>query len=256
MPFVSFVVHPVAVMNRKALHYAVVLAVICVVAAAGVAGTFVVTRDRIQAGEQRERAASQERALKAARFEPAGPSAPDVMKALDANGQLLGYVALGESQGYGGKVRVMVGLDAGVRTVRNVVVVTQNETPGLGTRVCDVKSDRTWWAVLTGPAAAKETDATPEFLRQFQDRPCDKLVLKPALPDGVQAITGATVSSRAVLNAARNAVERVRAAAGADAPQPPAPAKPKSADAVSGATSYAAPAASPTSTLPGARPKP
>ena len=142
--------------------------------------------------------------------------------------------------------------------IRGIVtdVLADSETPGLGTRVCDVKSDRTWWAVLTGPAAAKETDATPEFLRQFQDRPCDKLVLKPALPDGVQAITGATVSSRAVLNAARNAVERVRAAAGADAPQPPAPAKPKSADAVSGATSYAAPAASPTSTLPGARPKP
>ena len=236
-------------MDRKALHYAVVLAVICVVAAAGVAGTYVVTRERIQAGEARERTNAQKLACKAARFE-AVAGAAQVVRALDGAGTTVGYVGLGEAQGYAGKVRVMVGMDAGVRKLLNVVVVAQNETPGLGTRVCDVRSDRTWSAVLTGAAAPKDADTTPEFLKQFRGRSHEKLALKPALPDGVQAISGATISSRAVVNAARDAVARIQAAAGG----PPDGAKAK-ANAVSGATGYAAPPPSKTPS-PGATPKP
>jgi RnfABCDGE-type electron transport complex G subunit len=239
-------------MDRKAIHYAVVLAVICVVAAAGVAGTYVVTRERIQTGEARERAASQKLACKATRFE--ATSDPQVFKALDDSGVAAGYVGLGEAQGYAGKVRVMAGMDAAARKLLNVVVVAQNETPGLGTRVCDVKSDRTWGAVLTGAAAPKDADTTPDFLKQFRGRAPDKLALKPALPDGVQAISGATISSRAVVNAAHDAVARIQAAAGAkpsDATKPP-----KAADAVTGATTHAAPPPATQPPSPGATPKP
>ncbi len=230
-------------MDRKTLHYAVVLALICVVATVGVAGTYVITRARILAGEERERAASQARVVQAARFEPVNPSAPAserVLRGLDAMGEPVGYVAVGEAQGYSGKVRVMAGMDARAQRLLNVVVIAQTETPGLGTRVCDPVSDRTWWAVLTRAPTDPTADATPEFLRQFRGRAPDKLALRPALPDGVQAVSGATISSRAAANAARDAVEKIRKALGAPtADAKPAPAR--SADAVTGASAHAAP---------------
>jgi electron transport complex protein RnfG len=83
-------------------------------------------------------------------------------------------VAEVNSKGYGGPIHMLVGIDLR-RSVEGVEIVDQTETPGLGTQV-----------------------KKAGFSRQFRgfDKSGDVKVTK----DGgrVQAITGATISSRAV----------------------------------------------------------
>ena len=91
-----------------------------------------------------------------------------------------GFVAVGS--GYGGEISILVGLE-NKTTVKGIVIISQNETPGLGTRV-----------------------AEEPFTSQFAGVNIDDVRL-----DGeIDAITGSTISSAAVVEAVRNtALEKV-----------------------------------------------
>lgn len=98
---------------------------------------------------------------------------------------IVGYSIVGSSlKGFNGLVKVMVGFDT-QGTIRNIVVLEQNETPGLGTKV---KEDR--------------------FLSQFREKnPSEfKLIVKKDRGD-VDALTGATITSRAFNEAVQLAYE-------------------------------------------------
>lgn len=121
----------------------------------------------------------------------------------DARTKVLGYAVPGTSpNGYGGDIRLMVGLTAD-RAVVTYQVLAANETPGLGAKL--------------GDAA---------FTAQFAGQPAAALKVKK---DGgtVDALTGATITSRAVCEALADAVARVDrlegkpAAAAPAAPPPP-----------------------------------
>ena len=197
----------------KALHYAVILGLICIVAAFGVAGTYRLTKPRIEEKAASERAAARKKVVvskddSAIAFEVLNPQAPElfqVVKATSTDGSVLGYTALGESQGYGGKIRVMVGMDAAAERVMAVTIVAQSETPGLGTRVAEVESKKTWGKILTGKAGEVKDETTSEFLKQFQNLAPEDL----AIGKGIDAISGATISSKATTFAARNATAKI-----------------------------------------------
>lgn len=91
-------------------------------------------------------------------------------------------------KGFSGKIRMLVSIDV-LGTIIGVRVTSHKETPGLGDRVEATKSD--WIKGFTGL-----TSVDPMASEWVLDR------------DGgsFDQLTGATVSSRAVLNAARNAV--------------------------------------------------
>jgi len=201
----------------KAIRYVTVLGLICVASAFGVAGTFRLTRERIAEREAADRARAQEMVLspgagKELSFGVLNPDAPAderVVAGRDSRGNLVGYAALGEGQGYGGKVRVMVGMDARAERILSVTVVSHQETPGLGSRVAEVKSSKTWLGMLRGEREAEQARFS-EFLKQFQGCDPDRLELRPE-GGAIQAISGATISSRAVVQAVRQAVEKIRA---------------------------------------------
>lgn len=91
------------------------------------------------------------------------------------------------SKGYGGEIAVMVGITA-TGTVERIHILSQHETPGLGTKV-----------------------AEEPFKRQFEDRPVEGTVWAVKKDNGnFDAVTGATISSRAVLEAVRNGLEVFR----------------------------------------------
>jgi len=95
-----------------------------------------------------------------------------------------GYLFISRAEGYSSRIAVMVGVDtAGVIT--GAKVVFQQETPGLGTRIEEVRHG----------------ESDPWFMRQFIGKTAadDFRVRK----DGgdIEAITGATISSRAVTKA-------------------------------------------------------
>ncbi len=99
----------------------------------------------------------------------------------DARQKIVGYAVPGESaNGYGGTIRLMVGLDADLKVFSYQVLVA-NETPGLGAKLGDA-----------------------DFSKQFAGKAAPSLAVKK---DGgeIDAITGATITSRAVCDAIANA---------------------------------------------------
>ncbi len=105
------------------------------------------------------------------------------------------------SKGYGGDVTVLAGLQPD-GTLTTVLVTKQTETPGLGTRVCERKRQKTLSGLIRG---VEETGLPPnEVLDQFGG-----MKTEPGAPewkvkkDGGQldAISGATITSRAVAGA-------------------------------------------------------
>lgn len=104
----------------------------------------------------------------------------------DEGGSPIGYAFVGEGAGYGGAVRVMVGVDGSSGAIQKVVVLNHAETPGLGSRI---------------------EEAT--FRDQFTGK---KLTDPIALGRDIDGISGATVSSRAVTEAVRRGFDDASAA--------------------------------------------
>lgn len=100
----------------------------------------------------------------------------------DATGETVGYVFTCIVSGYGGDVSVMVGIDLdGIIT--GIEILSHSETPGLGAN------------------ATKD-----DFKNQFEGK-TGTLVVDKVSSDGqnIQAITAATITSTAVVNAVNNA---------------------------------------------------
>ena len=189
-----------------------VLGLVCFVAAVGVGGTYLLTIPKIRA---RDEARTQD-ALKAVL--PGAQSLRSVGedKSLFAgyNGDaLVGYAAIGAAQGYSSKVKVVVGAkkDGDALRVIAIKVIHQQETPGLGARVDEIKSNKTIWTVLFGGGKEPEKAAAPLepwFQEQFKGKLADQVKLKK-VGGNIDAITGATITSTAVVNAVQAALSHI-----------------------------------------------
>lgn len=103
-----------------------------------------------------------------------------------ADGKRVGYAVVGtDSGGYGGDIVLMVGLKADKKTVVCFQTLAASETPGLGMKL-----------------------NTPEFSGQFAGKSAASLRVKK---DGgeIDAITAATITSRAVCRAIENAAKKL-----------------------------------------------
>ena len=143
-----------------------VLFVICAVVSAALAGTNLVTKDRI--AQQAEETAQQSRQIVLPEAEEF--SEQEGYYTGSIGGETVGYVFETEAKGYGGTVSVMTGISA-EGSVTGVVILSHEETPGLGAN------------------AEKE-----DFLQQYQQalrpsaalvKPVDiaRLVAKGAVPE-------------------------------------------------------------------------
>ncbi|MGM0366278.1 MAG: RnfABCDGE type electron transport complex subunit G [Actinomycetota bacterium] len=98
------------------------------------------------------------------------------------DGQEIGYAFIARGSGYGGEISIMVGLDSDL-LINGVSIVSHIETPGLGSRIEE-----------------------EEFTNQFKGLGAGDLALE--IEGGqIDAITGATVSSQAVVLAIREEIE-------------------------------------------------
>ena len=97
----------------------------------------------------------------------------------------LGYAVIAQSKGYSSQVPMAVAFDD-EGTITNVIGMDNTETPGLGTKV-----------------------QLPDFTDQFLGRTAEPLTI-----DDIDAVTGATISSKAALAAVNEAIEAYRSAAG------------------------------------------
>ena len=162
-----------------------VLGVICIVVTGALAYTNSITAPLIE--EASHRAHNQARNLimpEASVFTPAqGIDVPSVSEVYVADNNK-GVVITARAHGYKGKLTVMVGIN-GDGVIQRIRVTEQSETRGIGSKVAD---DASYWA-------------------QFEGLPAEPL----ALNRDVDAVSGATVSSKALLAAVNSAIEAYRA---------------------------------------------
>ena len=108
----------------------------------------------------------------------------EIYPARGAEGFVGAAVTGASDKGYNGLVRLMVGFEPD-GTIRNIAVLEQKETPGLGTK-------------MTGE----------KFMKQFRGKNPSNFELKPRKDGGeVDALAGATISTRAFSEATREAYE-------------------------------------------------
>lgn len=160
---------------RRALRTVLSLTVICVCVALAVSVSYSLTRDKIE--EQR---IATERAAIASVFDSAGISykalegAPDTVNAVyevySIDGALLGRAVSVSPSGFGGNIDMIVGIGPDSELI-GVNITALSETPGLGSRVAD-----------------------DGYLAQYAGQ-------SGTLTLGVEvdAVSGATISSRSVL---------------------------------------------------------
>jgi Na+-translocating ferredoxin:NAD+ oxidoreductase subunit G len=108
----------------------------------------------------------------------------------DASGQRVGFAMAGTGNGFQDPITLMFGYDAAGRKVIAMKVVANRETPGLGNKI------ETDSAFLHGFVAA---EAPLDGVKKDRGR---------SKPNDVVMITGATISSRAVIRIINEAIAR------------------------------------------------
>lgn len=211
----------------RPMRLIVTLALAAMVAGFALAGAYELTRPAIEANKARalRRAVLEvvpgartmrRLVLRDGRVVPADskPSAgePAVYAAYDADGAFLGYAIEARGPGFQDTIGLLFGYDPLRRRVTGMFVLESRETPGLGDRIY------------------KDAD----FVANFRD-----LAVEPAIrlvkggrhaPNEVDAITGATISSRAVVNIINNAIAYWQPLLPPPGQVPPAPATQESPD--------------------------
>ncbi len=218
----------------KHIHYSIVLTCVCLVSALGLAGTFVLTEGKIQLRKKQKLSKALAEVLPAAkRFETLEPKVQggDMYVGLDETGKRVGFAVIGDRQGYSSRIQVLVGMEPDLTEPKIIAIdiVDQQETPGLGANIQAESSGKTLWSVL-GIAKERE-DFPPSFKDQFKG----KVVNKLRVGSTIDAITGATISSRAVVAAVRTAGARAQIGLGLAV----------TIDGATGATAKVAPMAAP-----------
>lgn len=113
--------------------------------------------------------------------QPAGSAAPDLFAGYDDSGRLVGYAIPGEGAGFQDTIRLLYGFDPARQRIVGMRILDSRETPGLGDKI------------FKDPAFAKE------FLDLDFSQPLEVVKGGGTGEHQVDAITGATISSKAIV---------------------------------------------------------
>lgn len=175
-------------MIERMVRLGVTLLVVGLVAALGLGLTYTVTKKKIEQYDKQVEAQACKSALPGVKSvseikEDKGLSSkvrkkyPDVQKVFTC---AKGYIFVVKTKGFGGPLTLAVGIDKS-GSVKGIAVVTSKETVGLGSKALE-----------------------DSYLGKFKGK-----TVKDRLKVGedVQAVTGATITSKAVTNQVRQALE-------------------------------------------------
>jgi electron transport complex protein RnfG len=117
-----------------------------------------------------------------------------VYKGEDEKQNIVGYAVVGEGNGFQGKIKLIVGMDKDLKSFFGMEILESSETPGLGTRVGEepfkkqVKNLKLEAGVSIGIVKDEKSKKATD----------------------VQAITGATISSAAVVTILNEIIKEMR----------------------------------------------
>lgn len=189
---------------RDIARLGIVLLVVCAVAAAALSMVYDATKDKIAA--QQEKAQNDARkavlpqavefredqaVLEQAKASGSFPDVQDIYSGYDALGSLVGYAVTVAPYGYSSNIVTLVGVTAD-GALQGATVVQQSETPGLGAKVKEAKFIGQFGA---DAGRGYTTESTLKVNKDGGD---------------IQAITGATISSRAATKGVNEALGVVK----------------------------------------------
>lgn len=106
-------------------------------------------------------------------------------------GQLSGWVIKAGGQGYADKLEILIGLDSTADTISGIFILEQKETPGLGNKI-----------------------TLPQWRNQFNRKntgtPLTVVKGNNRTPHSIDAVTGATISSRSVAAIVNRTIDDVK----------------------------------------------
>lgn len=189
-------------MKSKFMKNCLALLLITLVAGFALAAVNEITSNPIEIAENNAKMAAYDAVFENAKFEEIENAAEiikeynskhdescsveDVLKAVDENANTIGYVmSCVSSSGYGGDIKVAVGISSESDTLTGMAVLSHNETAGLGARCTE-----------------------DEFQNQFKGKTADGIEYVKGGASGnaqIDAISGATITTNAVTHAVNTA---------------------------------------------------
>ncbi|WP_371371541.1 RnfABCDGE type electron transport complex subunit G [Sporomusa aerivorans] len=173
--------------NNSVLKIALNLAITCFFSGVIIAGAYAITEPAAAAQRVKAKNDAMKELVKDA----------ETFKAIDGKegwyqaikgGNVVAYIVPASGKGYAGKIEMLAAVTTDGKAM-DFKVLKHAETPGLGDKMVE-----------------------PKFRKQFTDKePKDMVVVKVPTDKNIQALTGATITSRAVTNGIKEAVEAVAA---------------------------------------------
>jgi len=168
------------------VKFGLILGVICLAATLVLAVTYEVTRPKIEEQLKKEEQNALRSIMPSAdSFSQKAKDEIEYFEALKGK-TVVGYCVRVIGSGYSGYIRMMAGVDLN-GTIEGVAILEHSETPGLGAKINEIRRG----------------ESEPWFLKQFRGKSAGAIAVKK----DIDAITGATISSRAVTDAIRKTVD-------------------------------------------------
>jgi electron transport complex protein RnfG len=116
----------------------------------------------------------------------------EIYKVFDSFKNLIGFSIVNSGNGFQGKIKIMTGVNIELNKITSIEILEQIETPGLGTKITE-----------------------KPFINQFNELNTSPNIIwvKGKLPEQsneIQTITGATISSKSVVEIINDGIEKAR----------------------------------------------
>ncbi len=105
--------------------------------------------------------------------------------------RLVGYAFIAEGNGYQGKIKIIAGIDPGLKELKGIEVLESSETPGLGAEI----TKEPFKSQFRGLSVVPDVTFTKGAVSEKNE---------------IQAITGATISTRSVVKILNKEIARIR----------------------------------------------
>jgi electron transport complex protein RnfG len=105
--------------------------------------------------------------------------------------RLSGWVIKAAGRGYADKIEILIGLNPDAKTISGIFILEQKETPGLGNKI----SLSQW---------------RNQFIQKSTALPLTVVKGKSATSNSIDAVTGATISSRSVTGIVNRTIEDIK----------------------------------------------
>lgn len=212
---------------KNIIKLSIAVAFICALSGASMCYVYNKTKAPIAKAEAASQTAKMKLVLPAAAVKTEKAEFPcedkdvTIFQATDDNGQIVGYAAVASStKGFGGEVRIIIGLDANA-TITGIVVDKHSETPGVGSNMLERKRIVSIWDLIfpnkskdknvdsvAGATNTHHSDDNEFPPNRFLDGFNGKIAPQNGFQAGtdIECIAGATFTCNAVLDAVNKTV--------------------------------------------------